>query len=195
MIEPRLPSLLVSARVAALALALAVLAAAALAAGPARAGTGARSPAPLRPWAAAEEEVEEDEVEEAAEEEIEVEVEFEEGEGESALPPECLLRAIEPRPIARLARDDLRLSLRYAAATPVRATVSYWLETGKGTARLGSATRRLGRRGVLEIDRRLDERKLARLRAARAIVVRLDPRGAPRFCRRYLTVRAAVLFR
>jgi hypothetical protein len=171
---------------------------AALAAGSAQAATrpSAGSTWSTRAIAAeaeeAAEEVESEEEEEEEEEEIEVELEFEEGE-ESAepisLPPECLLRTVEPHVVVSFSHDDLRLSLRYASDSAVQASVAYWLKGAKGTARLGSTTRRFGRRGVLEMSRHLDDGTLAKLRAARVIVVRLDIPSAPRFCKRYLTMR------
>lgn len=142
--------------------------------------------------AASTSEEEEFEVEGAEEEEIEVELEFEESEeaeGPTSLPPECLLRTVEPRVLARFSQDELRLSLRYTSDASVHASVAYWLKGAKGSARLGSVKRRLGRRGVLEMSRHLDERTLAKLRAARVIVVQLGVPGAPAFCKRYLTMR------
>jgi hypothetical protein len=136
---------------------------------------------------------EEEEIEvEAGEEEIEVELEFEEGEeseGPAALPPECRLRTATPHVVARFNHDDLRLSLRYTADSPVRVGVAYWLKGAKGSARLGSTSRRLGQRGVLEMSRHLDDRTLAKLRAAKVIVVRLEIPHTPGFCKRRLTMR------
>lgn len=135
---------------------------------------------------------EEEEEGERDEEEIEVELEFEEGEEAEepiSLPPECLLRTIEPRVLARFNHDDLRLILRYTSDASVRTNVAYWLKGARGTARLGSTTRRLGQRGVLEMSRHLDSRTLAKLHAARVIVVRLEVPGTPGFCKRYLTMR------
>jgi hypothetical protein len=138
-------------------------------------------------------EAEEEEIEvEASEEEIEVELEFEEGEeseGPASLPPECLLRTVTPHVVARFNHDDLRLSLRYTADSPVRASIAYWLKGAKGSARLGSTSRRLGQRGVLEMSRHLDDRTLTKLRAAKVIVVRLAIPNTPGFCKRHLTMR------
>jgi hypothetical protein len=129
---------------------------------------------------------------EAEEEEIEVELEFEEGEGSeepASLPPECLLRTATPHVVARFGQGDLRLSLRYTADSSVRVGIAYWLKGAKGSARLGSTSRRLGQRGVLEMSRHLDDRTLAKLRAAKVIVVRLSIPHTPGFCKRQLTMR------
>lgn len=145
---------------------------------------------PPQPQTTAEEEAEETE-EEDPEEEIEVELEFEEGEEEAndTPPPECLLHGLDPRLVARFDRGDLRLSLRYASDLPTRASVSYWLKGARGAARLGTASRHLGRRGKLTLTRRLDDRTLAKLRAARVIVVQLRVPDTPSLCRPYLTMR------
>jgi len=130
--------------------------------------------------------------EEDEEEETEVELEFEESEAvgeERTLPEECRLRSAAPQVVADFDRGETRLSLRYTSGSSLRIGVSYWLKGAKGTLRLGSASRRIGRRGVIALSRRLDERSLAKLQAARTIVVQLDVPDTPRLCRRYLTMR------
>jgi hypothetical protein len=158
-------------------------------------GTAARAdataPTGLSPQAhasAIEEEKEEAE-EEESEEEIEVELEFEEGEEEESLPSECRLRTVTPRIVANFTRDAMRLSLRYTADSPLRASVAYWLKGNRGTARLGSIFRHLGRRGVVEAHNRLDGGTLAKLRAARVIVIQIGIPNTPSFCKRFLTLR------
>ena len=171
-------------------LVLVALAFAALGATPSQAAATELSgpPNPRAHTAAVEEEQEE--AEEESEEEIEVELEFEEGEEEDggSLPPECLLRSAEPRVVARFDHGDLRLRLRYTAELPLRASVAYWLKGSKGSARLGSATRLLGNRGVLQLHSRVDGRTLAKLHAARVIVVQLAVPNTPGYCKRLLTM-------
>jgi hypothetical protein len=163
------------------------------AAAPRHLATSDPNPTPGLQTAAEEEPEEEVEWEwDESEEEIEVELEYEEGEESeepSSLPPECLLRTAEPHVVVNFNNDDLQLSLRYTSDSAVRASVAYWLKGAKGAARLGSTTRRLDRRGVLEMSRHLDGRTLAKLRAARMIVVRVDIPGTPGSCKPYLNMR------
>lgn len=127
--------------------------------------------------------------EEEQEEETEVELEFEEGEEDGALPSECRLRTAAPRAIARFGRGDMRLTLHYTSESALRVGVSYWLKGARGTLRLGSTTRRIGRQGTIAISRHLDERAAVKLRAARTIVVQLTVPHTPRSCQRFLTMR------
>lgn len=126
-------------------------------------------------------------------EEWEFEVEEEEDEEEfganaGALPPECLLRSAEPTVATQLGDDKLRLTLRYTTEIPTRVAVVYWLKGGKGSLQLGSTARRFGTQGVLRMTRHLDEREIAKVRAARTFVVDLDVAAAPAHCDRYLTL-------
>jgi hypothetical protein len=165
---------------------------AALAAGPAQAVGPSVGPTSSARAIAAAAEAGESEEEEEEEEEVEIELEFEEGEEageEGALPAECRLHTATPQVVARFGRGDMRLTLRYTSDSALRIGVSYWLKGAKGTLRLGSTTRRIGRRGVIALSRHLDERSLAKLRVARTIVVQLAVPDTPRSCRRYLTMR------
>jgi hypothetical protein len=181
-----------------LTLLLGLLAIATLGASVAHATATTQSPA-AHVRAAATSEEEEYEAEEAEEtdeaedeEEIEVELEYEESEeaqGAASLPPECTLRTVEPAVLARFTHGDLRLSVRYTSDAAGRVSVAYWLKGAKGTARLGAATRRLGLRGVMRMSRHVDDRTLAKLRAARVVVVQLDVAGMPGSCKRRLTMR------
>lgn len=139
----------------------------------------------------AEETDEEGEEEEWELEEAEEEAE-EEGFGTKAatvLPPECLLRSVEPSIVARLDGGTLRLALQYTARTPTSVDVDYWLKGGKGSLQLGSVTRHLGHQGTLHLTDHLDEREAAKVRAARAFIVDLDLPAAPSGCEKYLTLR------
>jgi hypothetical protein len=134
--------------------------------------------------------------EEGEEEEWELEEAEEEGEEEefgtkaaTVLPPECLLRSVEPSIVAPLDGGTLRLTLRYTARTPTRVDVDYWLKGGKGSLQLGSATRHLGHQGTLHLTDHLDEREAAKARAARTFIVDLDLPAAPSGCEKYLTLR------
>jgi hypothetical protein len=139
---------------------------------------------------------EEEESEEGLEEEEEEEGEEEEEEREEfaaratgPLPPECLLHTAEPSIVTELSQGRLRLSLHYTTSTPTRVDVDYWLKGGKGSLHLGSASRHFGSQGTLHLTRHLDEREIAKVRAARVFIVDLDVPVAPSSCDRYLTLR------
>jgi hypothetical protein len=143
--------------------------------------------------------VETDFAEEESEEEVEWE--FEEGEedeeesedegtpGSAVLPPECLLRTAAPSVVVQLAHESLSLTLHYTTTSPTNVTVEYWLKGAKGTLGLGSDTRHFAKQGVLHLSRHLDEREMAKVRAAHAFMVDLDVPEAPSSCKRYLTLR------
>jgi len=136
------------------------------------------------------------------ENEEDVEWEFEEGEeddeeesedggkpGSAVLPPECLLRTAAPSVVVELAHESLSLTLHYTTTSPTNVTVEYWLKGAKGTLALDSDTRHFAKQGVLHLSRHLDEREMAKVRAARAFMVSLDVPEAPSNCNRYLTLR------
>jgi hypothetical protein len=138
----------------------------------------------------------------AEEDEEEVEWEFEDDEeddeeesddsgtpGSPVLPPECLLRTAAPSVVVLLAHESLSLTLRYTATSPTKVTVEYWLKGTKGTLELDSDTHHFGKQGVLHLSRHLDEREMAKARAARAFMVTLDVPEAPSNCDRYLALR------
>lgn len=133
--------------------------------------------------------------EEGEEEEWELEEAEEEGEEEvgskdaAVLPPECLLRSVEPLIVAQLNSGTLRLALQYTARTPTRVSIDYWLKGGKGSLQLGSASRRFERQGTLHLTTHLDEREAAKVRAARTFIVDLDLPAAPSSCEKHLTLR------
>lgn len=130
---------------------------------------------------------EEWELEIEAEEEAEEE-DFEMG-GPTVLPSECLLRTADPSVVAVPDHSHLQLALRYTSEAPLNVGVEYWLKGGKGALQLGSAKRHLGKRGVLRMNRHLDERELAKLRAARLIMLRLELPDVDPYCKPFLTFR------
>jgi len=141
-------------------------------------------------------------LDEEAEEEVEWESE-EEGEeedeeedsggtaGPAELPPECVLTTVRPSVLTLPGHGLLRLTLRYTTEEPTRVGVEYWLKGGKGSLRLGAAKRQLGRQGVLRLSSHLDEHELAKVRAARVFLIRLDVPDADPSCKRFLTFRLA----
>jgi hypothetical protein len=133
---------------------------------------------------------------EGEEEEWELEEEEEEAEeeefginGAAMLPPECLLRTAEPSVVAQIEGGTLRLTLQYTARNPTRVDVAFWLKGGKGSLQFASVTRHLGRQGTLHLTNHLDEREVAKVRAARTFIVDLDVPAAPSSCEKYLTLR------
>jgi hypothetical protein len=171
-------------------LAIVLLAAVAL---PLRAPAGPPAPvaADAEAESAAEEELEEEEWEvELEEEELEEEAFEASGTaGPTVLPPECTLRTADPSVAASPANGRLRLTLRYSTEFPARIGVEYWLKGSKGSLKLGATKHLLGKRGVLRLNNRLDDRELAKLRAARTFVVHLDVPAVDSHCKPYLTFR------
>lgn len=172
---------------ASLMLALSLFAAATL---PLSAPATPPEPAQLEAEASGEEN-EEGEGEEEAESEEEAEEDEEEFvTGHSVpLPAVCILRSVEPSVAVQLGHGDVGLTLRYEAEEPTKATIAYWLKGGKGSLQLGSATRHLGGHGAIHLNSHLDERKMAKVRAARTFLVSIDLPQAPSYCNRYLTLR------
>jgi hypothetical protein len=107
----------------------------------------------------------------------------------TVLPPECLLRSVEPAVVAQLDSGTLRLALQYTTRAPTKVDVDYWLKGGKGSLQLGTATRHLGRQGTLHLTNHLDEREAVKVRAAHTFIVDLDLPTAPSSCEKYLTLR------
>jgi hypothetical protein len=135
----------------------------------------------------AEEEFEEGELGETAVEVACDEVENEGGKKAAApsavAPEECLLRSAHAQAVAFPKQDSLKLTVGYTTYEPVAATV----EIGKGSARIGSVHRHLGRIGVLRIVK-----SLARDRAPSQLVVRILISGSPRYCGKFQTQKVQV---
>jgi hypothetical protein len=139
---------------------------------------------------ASEEENEEGEEETESEEEAEEDEEEEFGSGHSVpLPAACILRSAEPSVAVQLGHGEVRLNLRYATEGPIKATIAYWLKGSKGSLQLGSATRQIGGHGAIHLNDHLDEREMAKVRAARTFLVGIEIPPAPSYCARYLTLR------
>jgi hypothetical protein len=134
------------------------------------------------------EESEEGEEESESEEAEEGEEEF--GSGRSLLlPAACVLRSAEPDVTVQFGPADVRLTLRYEAEEPTRAGIEYWLKGSKGSLQLGFTSHRLSTHGAIRLNSRLDEREMAKARAARAFLVDVDVPETPSYCARYLTLR------
>jgi hypothetical protein len=142
--------------------------------------------------------VEEDEESEDVEE---VEDEGEEAEEEceaeaqatgQLLPEECLLRTASAQVFTDERHDKVRLVLRYTALAPTAVTIEYRLKGGKGSLRLGQASKRFGQRGVFRANERLSESEMTRVRAAKSFEVQLHVPGAPAFCSRYYSKRLTI---
>jgi hypothetical protein len=148
---------------------------------------------------------EEEQGEAAASEEegIEAEEECEEEEpgecdeeaGGPEAPAECLLTTLQPAAFAFGNSDKVRLQVRYTAAYSTSIRVESGLHGAKGSLFLGSERKRFGKKGVLQLSRKLAESQMAKVMAARDFTVRLRVLDAPRWCGsyfdRHLTVRRA----
>lgn len=139
-------------------------------------------------------ELERDECEEAeaefAEGELgasEVEEICEEGEekakGIGVAPPECLLRSANARVVAYTSRNSVRLTVGYTTYDPANAKV----EIRRGSVRIGSARRHLGRSGVIRLTKKFGDPEMAKVRSADHFTVQLHIAGAPGNCRRFET--------
>ena len=152
---------------------------------------------------AEEEEEEEEESEEGEEECLTAEEEFEAGEIDEAeveeaceegaertsqkgatkgatAPEECVLRSA--RAVATLKRNKLKVTIGYTTYEPAGAMI----EIRKGSTRIASVRRRLGRSGVLRITKKLSKRQ-----RGKQITVRVRVPSAPRNCARYETHKLA----
>jgi hypothetical protein len=150
------------------------------------------------PVASAGEEAEE-EAEETSEDEFEgegdggwVELEPEETEAEGAssvTSAECPLRSARPAAIVDAAHEKLRIALRYTANRSTRVDARFQLVGGRGSLLVRSSTRRPALHGTLRYGQRLSPGALAKARAARTVIVRLEAPSAPARCD--LTMRLA----
>jgi len=116
--------------------------------------------------------------EEAGDAEEECESEAEESGGSSSA-DDCLLRTANARVVALPAHNTLRLTLGYTTFEPARATVEYG---ARKDDRLGTASRTLGRSGVVRLSKHLGDGELARLRGAHHLTVTVNVPGVPQRC-------------
>lgn len=125
----------------------------------------------------AEEEFEAGELDEATAEAVCEEVTDEGGQwaaaARSTVPNRCPLRSAHARAVALASGRRLKLTVGYTTNEPTGATV----QISRGSTRIGSFHRHLGRSGVLRIVKRLGHRPVPR-----RIVVRFRIAGAPRDC-------------
>lgn len=101
----------------------------------------------------------------------------------SAPPEECLLKSTHVRAVANDEGDKLKLTLGYTTYEPANATV----EIHRGSTRIGTVHRHLGRTGVLRITERLGKKP-----AAKKIVVRIRIPSSPQYCGRFQTETARI---
>lgn len=153
------------------------------------------SPPPLEPPAGVDEEGEEEETEEV--EETEEEEEEEEELETSPYPPdECLLRTARARIFTYTSRDRVRLVIRYTSLAPADVTVDYWMKGKKGPLSLGHAKQRFSKKGLFRLTEKLSDSEMAKVRAAKGFMVKMEIPAAPSYCSRYhsrhLTIKRAV---
>jgi hypothetical protein len=126
-------------------------------------------------------------------EELEEEVEECEAEAEdtSFSPAEdCSLRTASARVVAYPSRNRMRLTLGYTTFEPARAKVEYRAANGH---RLGTATRSLGRSGVVRLSRHLGGKEMERLQDAHRFVVTVHVADAPSACQQFETEQLQVV--
>lgn len=157
-------------------------------------GAGAPRPAPVLLTAEPEEEAEEgesegeeeaaEECEEVAEGEIEcVSVEP----GESA-PLACKLTRARASAVIT-PHGKLRLTIHYAAATPVTVAVDSVLRGTRGSLAVDGERRRFAGSGSFHETELLGPGQLTKAMAARTLMVAVRPLGAPRYCHTYFDQR------
>jgi hypothetical protein len=141
------------------------------------------------PAASLDEEVElEDECVESSEEGEDAEEAEEECEAEaedtSFSPAEdCYLRTARARVVAYPTRNTMRLTLGYTTYEPAQATVEYSAKHN----RLGAATRKLGRSGVVRLSKHLGDREMGQVQGSRQFTVTVHVPDAPPGCKRFET--------
>jgi hypothetical protein len=135
------------------------------------------------------EEGEEDAEAEAGEgEETELGCSFDEEEcegEEAAAPPECLVQSAEATVLVSPNRNRVRLLVRYATSSPTVVSLDFGLHGSKGSLYLGATRKRIGRNGVLHLDKSLAGSQMAKVMAAKGFTVRLRPAAAPGYCQAF----------
>jgi hypothetical protein len=120
-----------------------------------------------------------EEEEEAGEEEEECEAEAE-GSG-SVSAEDCFLRTVHARIVAFPDRNMVRLTLGYTTYAPAQATVEYKVKHD----RLGAVNRRLGRSGVVRLNKHLGDREMSRVQGSGRFTVTVHVSEAPGACQRF----------
>ncbi len=134
-------------------------------------------------------------------EEVEVEVVCEEAEdsgkrkaavNDSVAPEKCLVRSANARVVAYTPRDTVRLTLGYTTYAPTAATVDYSFSGGRGSLRIDTVKRHLGRSGVLRLTKSLSDAQMAKVQPGGHFTVRLHSAEAPGSCSRFETEQLSV---
>lgn len=135
-------------------------------------------------------EEEESEDEEAEEEEFEVEAEECEEEvqknkkkaGAVTAPEECLVRQAESSITTLPNSDRVELTVRYLTYQPSKVSLGLKLKDGKGSLKIESTTRHLGRKGVLHLTTRVSDTVMERAARAKEFNVALRAPKTPGYC-------------
>ncbi len=101
----------------------------------------------------------------------------------SVAPEECLLRSVHAHAADNSAHSKLKLTLGYTTYEPANAMI----EIRKGSSRIATMRRQLGRSGVLRIVKNLSDGK-----APKRLTIRLDIPGSPGYCGKYETEKVRV---
>ncbi len=130
----------------------------------------------------------EDEAETSDDEELEsedCEADEEECDESGSAPTECRVHDAEATVSASPRRDRISLKVRYATTAPTAVSLDYALHGAKGSLDLGATRKKLGKKGVLRLNRALTEAQMAKVMAARDFTVRLRVPGAPTYCQAF----------
>lgn len=102
---------------------------------------------------------------------------------------DCYLRTAQARVVAYPDRNMMRLTVGYTTYTPAEATVEYG---AKGDPHLGTARRRLGRSGVVRLNKHLGSKEMSQVQASRRFTVTVHVPNTPRDCQRFEVQRLQV---
>lgn len=100
-------------------------------------------------------------------------------------PAECELSNAEATVSASPNRDRISLKVRYATAAPTTVSLDYGLHGARGPLHLGAVKKKLGKKGVLRLNRRLTDAQMSKVLAAKGFTVRIRVPGAPDYCQAF----------
>lgn len=100
-------------------------------------------------------------------------------------PTECRVSDAEATVIASPRRNRISLKVRYATTAPTAVSLDYGLHGAKGSLHFGAARKKLGKKGVLRLNRTLTEAQMDKVMAARDFTVRLRVPDAPTYCQAF----------
>jgi hypothetical protein len=137
-------------------------------------------------------EFEDEEFEESEGEEEEFEIEFEECEEEAkkkkkkagavTAPEECRVRSAESSITTLPGSDRVQLTVQYLTYKPSTVSLDLKLKDGKGSLKIDSATKHLGKKGVLHLTTKVPGAVMDRATRAKEFDVALRAPQTPGYC-------------